>query len=291
MTSTDAPGPRGDPALMGPDPRTQKRANTTAGIIQANVEKIENKGVAQTSVGGQEGAGTSFPAQYFPVDTAGDTRIQAKQALQKADLGLQFITDQDVSWYQQKQTAASRFIFDEWFSRLFDTKDINLLRLAQNFYPEYFNLREEEIDRQAALQKKLALLKLRGPRDMTDLHFLYALQKGQAGIRDVPLHMLDQADEWGGQTQKGYQRGLFSPIRRMEMFNPNPPSTMGIGMFDHGQRTIPQRGSPIGSGAPWSGIGGADQPWRSLNSDVFRYNLPAGQTGIGSGFIANGTQQ
>lgn len=187
-----------------------------------------------------------FPAQYFPDQSEEDERIQMKMRLLKAPerpLGDAMLTDKDVEYFLKKEDTKQLIMFDEWFSRLFETNDINKRRLAQELYPEFYSKKEQEIDRQAAIQKKIAMIKLRGIRDLDDLKFVYALQSGDIVLRKEPLYNLDRKME---DPATKFHKGLFNPARRVTVDDGyKGPKSLGRDMFtDQGVPDITALGNP-----------------------------------------------
>lgn len=223
-------------SVRPPDKRSlQSKADSLAKELESLKHALSDVGNYQTSRGRDQDAraGAEFPAQYFPDSTEDDDRIATKAKLLAAPLrplGDAQLTDADIKWYQDKEAIKKRIRFDEWYSTLFDTDDINKRRLAQEIYPDYWKMREEEIDRQAAIQKKLAMLKLRGPMDLDDLKFVYALQSGEIELRPVPLYDLDKPLTDNLREEK-FKRGLFNPSRAVDMGSFNHPKTLGRGLM------------------------------------------------------------
>lgn len=176
---------------------------------------IDNEGVLQTIQKSGNRNARSFPAKYVGTDPEKDT-IQLAKAAYAREQGApeapvyRVVTEEDAKWLMDKELQRTRYVFDNWFGSLFDLEDINKLRTAQELYPEYFKMREVEIMKQAEMQKRLALMKLYGPRTLEDLQFLYVYLQGRAGIQDLPLHRLneDQRD-----NTPLYKSGVFSPSR------------------------------------------------------------------------------
>lgn len=177
--------------------------------------RLDNEGVLQTTQKSGNQYVPSFPAKYVGTDPEKDTMQMAKAAYQKQQIDAQrpvfrVVTEEDAKWLMEKELQRTRYIFDSWFGSLFDLEDINKLRTAQELYPEYFKMREAEIMKQAEMQKRLALMKLYGPRTLEDLQFLYVYLQGNAGIANVPLHRLNEIQQPNAGV---YRRGIFSPTR------------------------------------------------------------------------------
>lgn len=224
---TSSTGPR--PDASGGEGGLQAGANRVHSELQSHVDSINSNAISWT--GGAGGDVPQFPAKYLPTEHDADTRVQLKQALAASPqtFGQVIATEEDMRYLLEKRKLGDRLIFDSWFSQLWDTKDINKLRIAQQIHPEYFQMREEEINREAEVQKKIAKIRLRGPADMSDLQLIFALQNGGVQLRNKPIWNIDQADS-SAQTQ--YQRGIFSPAR---FFTNNDaaarPTNSGLGII------------------------------------------------------------
>lgn len=233
-----------------PAGKIQSKAHELSKDIAEKEFALSDRGNYQTHAGYNDVA-REFPAQYFPDNREEDDRIKTKLELLAAPdrpLGDAMLTDADVSYFQKKKEIQSKIAFDEWFSGLFDTKDINKRRLAQEMYPEYWSMREQEIDRQAAIQGKLAKIKMRGPADEGDLRFLYALQTGDIKLRAVPLYNLDEVP--ANETYKDrFQRGLFNPSREVDGTQSYKGPTLGRDSFLGGYvKTRDTNTAPAGIG-------------------------------------------
>lgn len=214
--------------------------------MQQQQENLNSNALSWT--GGAKGDTPQFPAKYLPQQRDADTRVELKKLLAQSGqpFGQVIATEEDMKYLLEKRKLGDRILFDTWFSRLFDTKDINKLRIAQQIHPEYFQMREEEINREAEVQKKIAKLRLRGPADLSDLQMVFALQNGQVKLRPTPLWALDVADSSTQAAQ--YQRGIFNPTRFFTNASAQSvPEFTGTGMIDTSGRVDPLN----------SGIGGS----------------------------------
>lgn len=117
-------------------------------------------------------------------------------------------------------------------------------------------MREEEISREAELQKKIAMIRLRGPADLSDLQLIFTLQNGGMQLRNKPLWKLDETDD---SPADQYQRGLFNPARFFTNSMTNAPGVTGLGIID-GSGFVPSGAAgPTSFGTPVanaSGFGG-----------------------------------
>lgn len=269
--------PAGDPGNL------QARASSVAGTLRQHERSVTDTGNLILPRGRADQSGDSasdFPAQYFPDSEREDTRIALKQKLLAGPdrpLGDAQLTDRDIDWYAKKEDVRRRIAFDGYFARLFDTKDINKLRLAQQIHPEYYAMREREIDRQAQIQKKIAMIKLRGPVDLDDLMFIYALQNGGITLRPVPLYNLDKPPTTE-ETASQYKKGMFNPSRWIKPGEEGMvPKFMGRGLLGNDGK-VASTASANGYGlTPDSMFPGPSQDWELNPSGIARANFFGGQ--------------
>lgn len=132
------------------------------------------------------------------------------------------LTDEEVNAVQDKMIKDAEMNFDDWFSTVWDFESDNptMQRWAQEINPEYFKRREDEIDNKAEIQKRIAKLKLYGPRSDQDIRLMFAISTGGLNTEyiNTPLHAGTAA---GGGLGSGahYQRGLWSPMQAITGFN------------------------------------------------------------------------
>ncbi len=161
--------------------------------------------------GAPSGEAATFPARYFlPSDR--DDQYEVKDQLASAARPA-MITDQDVEYVLKKRDAVESYKFENWFNSQwkFDSDNPTMQRWAQQMLPELFSKREQVIDDQAEIQKRLAKMKLYGIRDRADLELLYAIDAGLAPIPNEPLHKLGDNVL---SAQESFSRGLFNPRKR-----------------------------------------------------------------------------
>jgi hypothetical protein len=201
-------------------------------------DDIDNKRFSLSDAGNlQTGQGrgqdrNEFPAQYFPDMHKEDRRIQLKADLAAAGrpLGDISVQPEDIDYLMKKEEVKELANFDNWFSHLFNTDDINTRRLAIEIYPDYYEKRKAEIYRQADIQIKLALIKLYGIKTLDDIKLLFAMQTGEVKLRNVPLYNLDEADD--EDIEKTFKKGLFNPAKRTTIQDAAyGPATLGRGIF------------------------------------------------------------
>lgn len=255
MSGADAP-PKASIKIPRDDHgQVQRASDSLASDLHHHLKSVDDHGNYQMAKGRKTGE-PGFPAQYFPDDEQADTRIAIKQKLlagRERPLGDAMLTDEDIKWYMNKENVRKRIVFDAWYSKLFDTRDINKLRLAQQIHPDYYKIREEEIDRQAAVQKKLALIKLRGIHDLDDLKFLFAIKTGGVILREQPLYKLDEPMP-GLNTPPFFKKGLWNPSKWVTGHESDYIPESGIGLGVTGVWTAkPDTSNKIGETGYFSG--------------------------------------
>ena len=181
----------------------------------------------------------AFGAQYVQRGED-DHRLEMANALASAARPLPYTMD-EIKAIERKLQQGAEMGFDGWFANTWQFESDNpvMQRWARDVNPEYFRRREEQIQNMAELQKKIALMKLYGPRTAEDLELLYAIDTGaiHQNVLDGPL--------WDPQGQERatdqYQRGLFSPVQKVKigmdkqrLTNPQNQNTPDkAGLFAH----------------------------------------------------------
>lgn len=195
------------------------------------IDEYSNRGLAVVPTADEKAPSDSgFPAPYFVGSKAQQTRIDTMDAVASEvggrNLGdkvrtMRPITDDDVQSYLYEKKANFRYDFDGWFSEHFDWNDPNKLHLMQKLHPGFFAERAQEIQRQAAIQQKFAMMKLYGPQDIRDYMFLYGVSRGDI---EIPTGEL-----WKGRTytddqfKSQYRKGMFAVTK---LFNGSATDTI-----------------------------------------------------------------
>lgn len=157
----------------------------------------------------------------FPVKiSAPDDRDTAKEL--KADMaatnngvspfGQVHATDEDFEYLAQKRDQIERFGYQKFLAKSFDLTNPAERELLEKVAPDYYKSREEEINQQAELQKRLAHIRLRGPRSEEDMMTLWAIHTKRIPMPEGPLW--DPASWTTTSSEQGsFNRGLFNPRR------------------------------------------------------------------------------
>lgn len=100
-------------------------------------------------------------------------------------------------------------------------KNPAIQRMVEQMMPEYFERRQRELDQVANIQKKIAELRMYGPRSREDLVTVFALKNGALKL---PKGALYKPEDWYKSTEttleKEYRRGLLNLPRFWANFMP-----------------------------------------------------------------------
>lgn len=155
--------------------------------------------------------GMRFPQKYIPYDERDDI-YQIKKDMPPQVQRVVTLGDEDVKYMLDKKKARDEVDFRAWIQEYVSkSNDPVLLRYFEEHFPEVFEGKVKYISDTAELQKRLALIKIRGPREREDWMLIYALQKGIINIPDWPVHMSDRQALLG--QDSGFRRGYFNPLR------------------------------------------------------------------------------
>lgn len=159
---------------------------------------------------------TDHPGHYDATSADDEVRLAKVAAVAGKDsgaspFGVVQASDRDFEWLREKKKAQEAIAFDQWFSGLFDTKDPAVLQLTASIYPEFYQRKEQQIEMEMELLKRLKMLRVRGVRSQQDLQLLWAIQTGRLRIPDLDKKLNSVFEPVGGiDKDDGYQRGLFN---------------------------------------------------------------------------------
>lgn len=185
----------------------------------------------------------SIQSQY-PVRMLGgqpdDTKWATRKALVNAQgvvpgIGMAIAGPDYDDYANRKRIEVTGAEFKAWLTNNVDLSTPEKQEYYFNMFPFLRDDRLAEVDRQAALQKKMAEINIRGVHSEDDFFFVYALQQGYITVSDVPLQNL-----WQKETGSTYQGGLFSIVskklfpeqknfRNINYELPTNPTGTGIG--------------------------------------------------------------
>jgi hypothetical protein len=190
----------------------------------------ENKlGVIQSY---QDGATTKVvaPAKYYERDDR-DDYYEAKAAVTKeavAGTGAGaignkvLVTDDDIKYLLDQRKKEELYNYDQWFYQTFRPgADPNKLALARDLNPDWFKRREQEINQQIEIAKKLAKLGLRGPRNQKEVELMYAIDTGRVQVPDLDMLFPEKAalktNLAAYEKARSVTQGFFNPRRYTHM--------------------------------------------------------------------------
>ena len=216
----------------------------------------------------QVGAG-EFPAQYHS-RPASDRAVGLKQDYVRhlneysPDLGAKYdVTDSEVDALVRRYSELDLINFERYISAWFDTGDPTHQRLINELYPQYFERRLDQIEANLEVQRRVAHLKLLGPRDADDLRFAYLLETGVVELPTAPVFDVSDHDN----TKS---RGLFNPYVLFGSANAKAP-------------TGSWRAATGASKSFSTGAGGYSAPTSSVFSTASPNAKPGNLQGFGSG--------
>lgn len=154
----------------------------------------------------------TFPAQYYARPES-ERAIGLKQDyirhLNDWHPGLNArydVTQQEIDALVRRYNEVDLLNFEKHISSWFNVQDPTHQRLINELYPQYFERRLDQIEANLEVQRRIAHLRLLGPRNADDLRFAYFLETGVIEKPQRPVFETAMAD-----TDK--QRGLFNPYQ------------------------------------------------------------------------------
>lgn len=201
----------------GPGPSAEKSRKLADAIEQLRVDHGEDAVQMAVRQGDDvvKEAGTRAGQDQFPVRMyAPDEYDQVYQLKTTAprELGQKTLTTDDLEYLKRKSQMQSAANFKAFIGQLYDAKDPAQAAILERMYPQLNAERESIIDERAELEKRLAKMRLRGPRNEEDLRMLYALASGQV---TAPQGALWNPSTWYPNSPSGQRlaRGFFNPLR------------------------------------------------------------------------------
>ena len=184
--------------------RLQRFLNTHS-INNQNLYRIQDKAKSTNS--------------KYPVRMLGGDPDDAKWATRKSLVGDNGIVDgvglavagpEYDDYVNRKRIETTGAEFKAWLTNNVDLSTPEKQEYYYNLFPFLRDDRLAEIDRQAALQKKMAEINIRGMQSEEDWFFVYGLQQGYIKVSDMALQDLWRETEVSG----SYQEGLFSIVSK-----------------------------------------------------------------------------
>lgn len=243
-------------------------AGTIKGIVNKANRDAQSGIYTQTAIGGIPSGGnmtSAFPRKGFGREEPDkDEMMRMKQQMVQSGVspfGEVYATDADFEWLKRKRQTEAAAEFDAWVGDNFHTQDAVTRKWLQETYPEYYETREREMTDRAKFALRLALLKLRGPKNEKDLILMWGLQTGAIAL-DRDWNVIGANMEGSAlnitQEQARFKRGLMAPRefpadseRRTNMnFSSNPfkPRGQNAEGASQGQIPYPFYGDPANAG-------------------------------------------
>lgn len=124
--------------------------------------------------------------------------------------------DSDFEWLRRKKEQDAEASFQQWFASNFDKMSAEQKKMARELFPDFYSQRLKLVDKNLDVMKRLARLKIEGPKDKNDLILLYAMESGllDSNAMENLLHpeRARQAQDANERRQR-YGRGLLNSNR------------------------------------------------------------------------------
>lgn len=188
------------------------------------IVKSRNKGIAaaqdgipaQDYTGIDQGAAQHlgrYPTQLMPKDER-DEKFRLLQLLKQGGqepFGQITMPEDTLDWLKSKENALEAARLEKWLLDMMrDMGPADVQRLVGAF-PELIDQRMSQIDMQLAIQRRMAQIDLRGPKEKEDYYFLYAVNTGRIP-KDVLTTSVVGGNAAAAQTPT-FASGLWSPRR------------------------------------------------------------------------------
>lgn len=156
---------------------------------------------------------SQFPGRFTPWSQEEDTYYERKRMLAAAHhtnggYGEIRAGDAEIDMLARKETL-QRYLEDlKAFSQAYDLNDPAQVAIARKINPRYFEILSEQIDNDAALQAKIAKIKLNGVNSWEDFVFLLQIKRKEIKPSKFALWMPEQDDS---NDNDRFRRGMFNP--------------------------------------------------------------------------------
>jgi len=218
------------------------------------------------------GDNSYFPASIGSTDPEDQKYMLRQQLVSNGvvnNIGTPVIGDEFFNYAKRKQDQAMLYDFQTWVMKQADmTKPESAAWWFEKF-PWMKDLRLDQINREAEVQKRLATISITGPQSQEDFMVLFMQKQGLLKPANVPLYMMGNAGAGGiASTGEGaFARGVFNPL------TPAYPQTMATSIVPYS--------NPV-NGA-WGG-GAQNSPYPvgggGLNGGNFNIGGLLGQGGV-----------
>lgn len=202
---------------MGAGGKGVKVAKQIDSIADARVPGVDGIGAT-----GQE----AYPSQYLEADRDMDRKMAIRKEL-AADEFTVAAGDREVDYLKKKEDQVARMDFESWLAdRHLAQADPAMQRLIHSAYPEYWQGRMQQLERDLDLTREVAKIKMVGPQSREDFFLQYAMETNQIklpraalwsgpidGGRDVPTAIdgIFNSRRSGGQRISSFNAGLPKP--------------------------------------------------------------------------------
>lgn len=162
-------------------------------------------------------ASSGFPVQLGTADPE-DLKMNLRQQVVNKDgnvpnYGMAVADDTVMSYIERKKEAEIEADYRSWIMAQSDFSDPARAEFWNKVAPWITDLKMQEIEENANLQKRLATIKVKGPTSEEDFKTLYFIQNGVIRMPTKPLHLMDQDDQrYAGKDKLDFRRGLFNPL-------------------------------------------------------------------------------
>lgn len=161
-----------------------------------------------------------FPTADLKKTSEEDTLMVEKLQLQDEPgitaFGKLIAKDSDFEWLRRKKEQDAEASFQQWFASNFDKMSAEQKKMARELFPDFYSQRLKLVDQNLDFMKRLARLKIEGPKDKNDLILLYAMESGliDSNAMENLLHpeRAKQAQDAAARKER-YGRGLLNSNR------------------------------------------------------------------------------
>lgn len=167
----------------------------------------------------------NFPVIPIAPDKYDDVaNIKSLKATQNRGAGQWIVpfTEADAAYELRKRDAMEQVDYDNWLMTRFDLTDPAQAVMFQQLAPDQYARRQQLIEYNMDLEKRMAMLRLMGPKSEEDLKFEWLVETGRIQLPEVPAWKPQGfGDEQRGarplissnEGRQAIERGYFNPIQ------------------------------------------------------------------------------
>lgn len=278
--ASSAPGAPSDEAVNA------MRANAETGAASSTLKYVWNMPINDTR------ASNDYPmvmSRKDAYDDVANIKAQYAQAAAGTNWIVPFST-KDAEYLQRKRDDEEKAAFDQWVMQKFNTADPAQNMMLQNIAPELYQRREDIINMNQDLVSRYAKLRLRGVKNISDLHLEWLIETGRLALPKGPIWdplawRKAQYDNLAGDlaadtraNQHRYVYGLFSPLRWLLWGQRGWAPAAGNPADVYGDPATPyarQAVRPLPIDAAWSNFWGYPSPMPSVGHQLATAGTPA----------------